>query len=77
MYNIFEFISTDNKWRQTRKLLTPAFHFKILENFLPTIINQQNIMMSLIKEELDNNNGIIEDIRPYITNYTLDAICGN
>jgi cytochrome P450 len=72
----FSFYSTGEKWKSHRKLLTPAFHFKILENFLPTIMKQTNIMLDLIEKQLKENNGIIEDIRYLITNCTLDAICG-
>ncbi|XP_054155282.1 cytochrome P450 4V2-like [Oppia nitens] len=67
--------STGNQWRTSRKLLSPGFHFQILENFLPIIINQQNIMMFLIDKQIAENDGIVDDIRPLITNYTLDAIC--
>ncbi|CAG2116726.1 unnamed protein product, partial [Medioppia subpectinata] len=67
--------STGSKWQSHRKLLTPAFHFKILENFLPTIINQQNIMQSLIDKQIEDNDGVVDDMRNLITNYTLDAIC--
>ncbi|CAG2102902.1 unnamed protein product, partial [Medioppia subpectinata] len=67
--------STGSKWQSHRKLLTPAFHFKILENFLPTIINQQNIMQSLIDKQIEDNDGVVDDMRKLITNYTLDAIC--
>ncbi len=56
--------------------MTPAFHFKILENFLPTIMKQQNIMLDFIDKEMLKNNGVIEDIRHLITNFTLDSICG-
>jgi cytochrome P450 len=72
----FSLHSTAERWKSNRKLLTPAFHFKILENFLPTIIKQTNIMLDLIEKQLKQNNGIIEDIRPLITNCTLDVICG-
>ncbi|CAG2164083.1 unnamed protein product [Oppiella nova] len=68
-------LSTGSKWTTHRKLLTPAFHFKILENFLPTIANQQKIMFSLIDKEMAENDGVVNDIRKLITNYTLDAIC--
>jgi hypothetical protein len=47
-----------------------------LENFLPTIANQQKIMFSLIDKEMAENDGVVNDIRKLITNYTLDAICG-
>jgi cytochrome P450 len=69
----FSLDSNGERWKSHRKLLTPAFHFKILENFLPTIIKQTNTMLDLIEKQLKQNNGIIEDITHFIT---LDMICG-
>ena len=57
-------------------MLTPAFHFKILESFVPIINKQQKIMMTIIDQMSVNNNGVIDDIKPLITNCALDIICG-
>lgn len=69
------FTSTGDKWRVHRKMLTPAFHFRILESFVPIIGKQQKIMMELIESKMDSNQ-VIDDIRPIITNCALDIICG-
>lgn len=72
------FTSTGDKWRLHRKMLTPAFHFRILESFIPIIQKQQAIMMKLIKERISDpkSNSIVDDIKPLITNCALDIICG-
>ncbi|CAG2107240.1 unnamed protein product, partial [Medioppia subpectinata] len=67
--------STGNRWQSHRKLLTPSFHFRILENFVPVINGQQNVMIDIIDSKLSQNNGLIDDIRPIITNCALDTIC--
>lgn len=69
------FTSTGDKWRIHRKMLTPAFHFRILESFVPIIQKQQKIMLNLIKKQMDANN-VIDDIRPLVTNCAMDIICG-
>lgn len=56
-------------------MLTPAFHFRILESFVPIIDKQQQVMMNLIESKMDSNR-VIDDIRPTITNCALDIICG-
>ncbi len=43
---------------------------------MPIINEQQNIMLGIIDKKAKDNNGIIDDIRPIITNCALDTICG-
>lgn len=70
--------SKRNKWRFRRKILTPAFHFKILQDFLP-IINQEasKLVRKLAKPKYttQNNHQGGFDITPLITLCTLDTIC--
>lgn len=54
-----------------RKLLTPAFHFKMLESFVPTMNEHAQVMINEIAASSKN----IVDIRPLITNCTLNTIC--
>lgn len=62
--------STGNKWRSRRKLLTPAFHFKILDDFIPIFNEQSKILVKRLSK-----CPYIDDVVPYITTCTLDIIC--
>lgn len=63
------------KWHSRRKLLTPAFHFKILEEFVPIFNEQADIMVEMLKDK-ECDSGRCFDIFPYITKCALDIICG-
>ncbi|KAF5277799.1 hypothetical protein FQR65_LT03779 [Abscondita terminalis] len=63
--------SEGNKWKKHRRLLTPAFHFQILEQFIQVFENQSNI---LIKKFDDDKNAEI-NVFPYMTLHALDVIC--
>ncbi|XP_047469313.1 cytochrome P450 4C1-like [Penaeus chinensis] len=64
--------STGSKWHSRRKLLTPAFHFKILEDFVEVFNQQSNCMVQRLQKKAD---GKTFDIFPYITLCALDVIC--
>jgi cytochrome P450 len=61
------------KWKEHRKLFTPAFHFKILEDFVEVFGSKDRILIEKLEKHV---NGPAFDIRPYISLYTLDIICG-
>ena len=61
------------KWKEHRKLFTPAFHFKILEEFVGVFNINDRIMIQKLDKHV---NGPGFDIRPYISLCTLDMICG-
>lgn len=54
-------------------MLTPAFHFKILEDFV-AVFNEQS---SILIDKLNKNVKKEFDVFPLITLCTLDVICGN
>lgn len=60
------------KWRRQRKIITPTFHFKILEQFVNVFNNKSSIFVS----KLSKNQGKVFDVYPYVTLCTLDVICG-
>jgi hypothetical protein len=53
-------------------MLTPTFHFKILEEFIH-VFNEQS---AVLVEKLGEKVGQDFDIFPFITRCTLDVICG-
>ncbi|XP_064108225.1 cytochrome P450 4c3-like isoform X1 [Macrobrachium nipponense] len=63
--------STGKKWFSRRKMLTPAFHFTILEDFVGVFNKQSNKFVSRLQEKAD---GKPFDIFPYVTLCTLDII---
>jgi cytochrome P450 family 4 len=73
--------SSGNKWRKRRRLLTPAFHFQILDNFFDTFNKSANILCQQLQRslsvaaELNKTDAEIE-VFPYLKRCTLDIICG-
>lgn len=62
-------------WYSHRKILTPAFHFSILENFVPVFEKQALIFNGQINKKLEQ--GITDiDVTKMLSQLTLDVICG-
>ncbi|XP_054156233.1 cytochrome P450 4V2-like, partial [Oppia nitens] len=68
-------LSTGAKWKGRRKLLTRAFHFKIINDFIPIMNEQTNIFMDKIRNQLAVDSKSLIDIREPIAMLTLDIIC--
>lgn len=60
-------------WKKTRRMLTPSFHFKILENFMTTF-NQSSTNLVNKLDEVAGKPSV--DIYKLVTLHTLDVICG-
>ncbi|XP_023239640.1 cytochrome P450 4C1-like isoform X2 [Centruroides sculpturatus] len=54
--------STNNKWRNRRKLITPSFHFRILEDFQDIFNEQSNILVKKLKKQAKNGEFDIVDV---------------
>ena len=65
---------SDSKWHSHRKMLTPAFHFTILEDFVEVFARKSEILVKKFRKEVGAESF---DIYPYITTCALDIICGN
>ncbi|KAF4517613.1 hypothetical protein B566_EDAN002844 [Ephemera danica] len=62
------------KWHSRRKLLTPAFHFSILEQFVPVFCDKTRTLIEKLRTAASENpDGV--DIVPYVTRCALDIIC--
>ncbi|XP_053678283.1 cytochrome P450 4d2-like [Anopheles nili] len=66
-------ISKGEKWFHRRKIITPTFHFKILDNFA-TVFNQEAEIL-IQKMRLHADSGREFDIYEPISLYALDSIC--
>lgn len=66
-------LSTDEKWRARRKVITPAFHFKILEDFVEIFDRQSDILVSRLATVA---NGAALNVYQYVSLLALDNICG-
>lgn len=64
--------SSGDKWKSHRKILTPSFHYKILEEFVPVFDSASKILVDKLKVEVGNSGFNMYD---YITLLTLDIIC--
>lgn len=67
--------SHGNQWRRKRKMLTPSFHFKILEEFAPIMNKNGRILIRKLDQEAEQNEGIVKDVRSFILRAALDVIC--
>lgn len=66
-------LSFGEKWFQRRRIITPAFHFKILDQFMDVFNHEADVLVSKLEKRV--NQGEF-DIYDYITLYALDSICG-
>lgn len=61
-----------DKWRRRRKLLTPSFHSRVLEEFLPPLYREAGILA----DKLATHCGAAAfDVVPYAKLAALDVIC--
>lgn len=67
------FTSHGDKWRKTRKLLTPAFHFQILEKLMPVFNRCAKIFINKLEQEVAAN-GFVSNMSPHVLLCTLDVI---
>ncbi|CAG2208814.1 CYP4V2 [Mytilus edulis] len=64
--------STGTKWKTRRRMLTPTFHFKILNDFMGVFNDQIDVMMNKLEGKWKNGSfNIFNDI----TLCALDIIC--
>lgn len=64
--------STGSKWFARRKIITPTFHFKILDQFVEVFDKNSKILV----KQLSKLKGQSADIFPLVTLCALDVICG-
>ncbi|XP_050678949.1 cytochrome P450 4C1-like isoform X1 [Leptidea sinapis] len=62
--------STGEKWRLHRKLLIPAFHFNLLQSFLPVFLKNQKILEDKLR--CTYSDGKEFDLYPIVAQVALD-----
>ena len=65
--------ASGEKWKQRRRLITPSFHFNILQDFLDVMNEQSQVMIQNLK--IQQESGRKFDVGKTITMYALDTIC--
>lgn len=65
--------STGHRWQKHRKIITPTFHFSILETFFDIFAEKSKILVD--KLDAHCGTGVPFDIYKYITKAALDIIC--
>ncbi|KAJ7382904.1 Cytochrome P450 4V2 [Desmophyllum pertusum] len=64
--------SDGSKWKTRRRLITPTFHFKILNNFIQVFEEQAAILVTHLEKHAKKGPF---NVMPYITHCALDIIC--
>lgn len=65
--------STKEKWFARRRVITPTFHFKILEQFFDVFVKHNQTLLEKIN---DKANQKPFDIFPLVTSSVMNALCG-
>ncbi|CAK1578179.1 unnamed protein product [Parnassius mnemosyne] len=64
--------STGSRWRLHRKFLTPAFHFNILQNFLPVFFKNEKVLIENLRRYADGETDL--NLFPIIALAALDNV---
>ena len=67
-------MSTGKKWHSRRKIITPTFHFKILEQFVEIFDQQSAVMIKKLYEKADGKTAV--NVFPIVCLTALDIIAG-
>ncbi|XP_058124025.1 probable cytochrome P450 4d14 [Anopheles ziemanni] len=65
-------LSFGEKWFQRRRIITPTFHFKMLDQFVDVFNHEADVLVSKLEARAGKGEFNIYD---YITLYALDSIC--
>ncbi|XP_069671902.1 cytochrome P450 4C1 [Periplaneta americana] len=63
---------TGARWHSHRKLITPTFHFKILDMFVDVFVEKSEILVKKLQSKVGGKDF---DVYPFITHCALDIIC--
>ncbi|XP_044752498.1 cytochrome P450 4c21-like isoform X2 [Coccinella septempunctata] len=63
--------SSGSHWKEHRRILSPAFHFKIIEDFLTVCHRKSEVLVQQLEAELDKDHC---DVYPFFAKFTLENI---
>ncbi|KAK0390347.1 hypothetical protein QR680_019312 [Steinernema hermaphroditum] len=66
-------ISTGAKWKSRRKMLTPTFHFQMLEGYVEVFDRNSKFLVEILESYAKDKNEF--DLFPFIKRCALDIIC--
>lgn len=66
--------SDGETWARSRKLITPTFHFQILEGYIDVFRKNGENLINKLRKHADT--GVPVDLYPFFTLASLDSICG-
>lgn len=66
--------SNGQKWIERRRILTPAFHFNILQQFQKIFLEHSDLLVDEFEQEIGNKNGI--HLQETFSRFTLNTISG-
>ncbi|XP_051155980.1 cytochrome P450 4C1-like [Leptopilina boulardi] len=67
--------ASGEKWFHNRKILTPAFHFGVVDQFMETMSEKAEILVECIENEIKENAGESIDFYKHSVRCALDIIC--
>ncbi|XP_046449158.1 cytochrome P450 4c3-like isoform X2 [Daphnia pulex] len=69
------FLTTGARWKNRRRLLTPAFHFQILNSFVDVFNEKSDDCARQLNRAIDIHRDAEFDVFPIMTQCALDIIC--
>jgi len=66
--------ATGAKWKERRRLITPAFHKHVLQDYLETMNEKVDIMIDNIKKKIKATGNNVVEIQNFVTLAALDII---
>ncbi|EDW62835.2 cytochrome P450 4d1 isoform X2 [Drosophila virilis] len=68
-------VSRGRKWHKRRKIITPAFHFKILEQFVDIFERESRVLLHNLDKERQRQGQTGFNLYDWINLCTMDTIC--
>uniref|UniRef100_U5EZ18 Putative cytochrome n=1 Tax=Corethrella appendiculata TaxID=1370023 RepID=U5EZ18_9DIPT len=65
--------SYGERWHKHRKIITPTFHFNILDTFCSVFSEHSDVLVKCLKKFANTNEAF--DVYPFITRAALDIVC--